>query len=67
MVHEPLHIVHLFTAHSVNFIEFQIIVIYIVFLQKTHFICEYLDMIFFKVASQIADSQFAESQIVESN
>ena len=28
MVHEPVHIVHLFTAHSVNFFEFQIIVIY---------------------------------------
>jgi hypothetical protein len=27
MVHEPVHIVHLFTAHSVNFFEFQIIVI----------------------------------------
>jgi hypothetical protein len=26
MVHEPVHIVHLFTAHSVNFFEFQIIV-----------------------------------------
>jgi hypothetical protein len=29
MVHEPVHIVHLFTAHSVNFLEFQIIVIYL--------------------------------------
>jgi hypothetical protein len=26
MVHEPVHIVHLLTAHSVNFFEFQIIV-----------------------------------------
>jgi hypothetical protein len=24
MVHEPVHIVHLFTAHSVHFFEFQI-------------------------------------------
>jgi hypothetical protein len=29
MVHEPVHIVHLFTVHSVNFFEFQIIVIYL--------------------------------------
>jgi hypothetical protein len=29
MVHEIVHIVHLFTAHSVNFFEFQIIVIYL--------------------------------------
>jgi hypothetical protein len=29
MVHEPVHIVHLFTAHGVNFFEFQIIVIYL--------------------------------------
>jgi hypothetical protein len=29
MVHEPVHIVHLFTAHSVNVFEFQIIVIYL--------------------------------------
>ena len=28
-VHEPVLIVHLFTAHSVNFFEFQIIVIYL--------------------------------------
>jgi hypothetical protein len=28
MVHEPVHIVHLFTVH-VNFFEFQIIVIYL--------------------------------------
>jgi hypothetical protein len=34
MVHEPVHIVHLFTVHSVNFFEFQIIVIYkFIFLQ----------------------------------
>jgi hypothetical protein len=30
MVHEPVHIVHLFTVHSVNFFEFQIIVIYLI-------------------------------------
>jgi hypothetical protein len=29
MVHEPVYIVHLFTANSVNFFEFQIIVIYL--------------------------------------
>ena len=29
MVHEPVHIVHLFTVHRVNFFEFQIIVIYL--------------------------------------
>ena len=29
MVHESVYIVHLFTAHSVNFFEFQIIVIYL--------------------------------------
>ena len=29
MVHEPVHIVDLFTAHSVNFFEFQIIVLYL--------------------------------------
>ena len=28
MVHEHVHIEHLFTVHSVNFFEFQIIVIY---------------------------------------
>ena len=29
MVQEPVHIVHLFTVYSVNFLEFQIIVIYL--------------------------------------
>jgi hypothetical protein len=29
MVHEPVHIVHLFATHSVHFFEFQIIVIYL--------------------------------------
>ena len=29
MVHEFVHWGHLFTAHSVNFFEFQIIVIYL--------------------------------------
>ena len=29
MVLEPVHIVHLFAAKSVNFFEFQIIVIYL--------------------------------------
>ena len=35
MVHEPAHIVHLFTAHSVNFFEFQIIVIYLLINKQT--------------------------------
>ena len=34
MVHEPVHIVHLFTEHSVNFFEFQIIVIYLLNVKK---------------------------------
>ena len=29
MVHEPVYILHLFTAHNVNFFEIQIIVIYL--------------------------------------
>ena len=29
MVHEPVHIVRLFSAYSVNFFDFQIIVIYL--------------------------------------
>jgi hypothetical protein len=36
MVHEPVHIVHLFTVHSVNFFEFQIIVIYHINKQIEH-------------------------------
>ena len=30
MVHEPVHIVDLFTEHSVNFFELQIIEIYLI-------------------------------------
>jgi len=36
MVHEPVHIVHLFTAHSVNFFEFQIIVMHLINKQIEH-------------------------------
>ena len=36
MVHEPVHIVHLFTVHSVNFFEFQIVVIYLINKQIGH-------------------------------
>jgi hypothetical protein len=32
----PVHIVHLFTAHSVNFFEFQVIVIYLINKQIEH-------------------------------
>jgi hypothetical protein len=36
MVHEPVHIVHLFTVHSVNFFEFQIVMIYLINKQIEH-------------------------------
>jgi hypothetical protein len=36
MVHEPVHIVHLFTVHGVNFFEFQIIVIHVYLLINKH-------------------------------
>ena len=41
MVHEPVHIVHLFTAHSVNFFEFQIIVIYLLINKQLNIYLEY--------------------------
>jgi hypothetical protein len=41
MVHEPVHIVYLFTAHSVNFFEFQIIVIYLLINKQLNIYLEY--------------------------